>query len=228
MFYIAKTNTFHKESFCGDPLNQFLLMVCCGASVADCSRTSESTSGASFVLVGPVPFPPTSAICKKLICGSHSSTESEVFALESAVRSEALPSLTFRVTMLAVPGVDFKFSKKPLFVWWGFGRTSMKRKHLVVACSNCRRSVGDASQSVAKRRNQFRRFPTLLRRFSDACGRTPTLESVLVATSETRKSRHLESILVATSDKFKSAENTKYFVATSGNNKITASQAEKT
>ena len=38
-----------------------------------------------------------------------------------------------------------------------------------------RRSVGEASQSVAKHRKQFRRFPKLLRRFSDACGRTPTL-----------------------------------------------------
>ena len=69
-------------------------MVYVAASFADCVRTNKSTSVCLIALAGPNTFIPIAAICKKQTCVSHSSTESDFFAAELGLRTEALPLLT--------------------------------------------------------------------------------------------------------------------------------------
>ena len=102
--YIAQTSNYIQDSFCGDPVHKLRLMVYCDASFADCSQTSKSTSGAFIAVVGPNTFVPITAICKKQTCVSHSSTESEIVALELALRAEALALLTLWDTATSVLG----------------------------------------------------------------------------------------------------------------------------
>eukprot|EP00959_Pyramimonas_sp_CCMP1952_P182574 3818260-Pyramimonas_sp.AAC.1 len=65
------------------------------ASFADCITSSKSTAGVFAALVGPNTFFPVNAACKKQTVVSHSSTESEIVALDSALRLEGLPLLSF-------------------------------------------------------------------------------------------------------------------------------------
>ena len=92
--YLAGTVEHVQEAFCGDKADQLHLLLYCDASFADCIRTNKSTSGLYIALAGPNTFIPIAAICKKQTCVSHSSTESEVVAMELGLRSEALPILT--------------------------------------------------------------------------------------------------------------------------------------
>ena len=69
------------------------------ASLADDLRDSKSTSGAYLAIVGPNTFAPIMSFAKKQTAVFHSSTESEIIALEEAVRTEGLPILTFWETV---------------------------------------------------------------------------------------------------------------------------------
>ena len=72
------------------------------ASLADDLRDSKSTSGAYLAIVGPNTFAPIMSFAKKQTAVFHSSTESEIIALEEAVRTEGLPILTFWETVIAI------------------------------------------------------------------------------------------------------------------------------
>ena len=71
-------------------------------SLADDLRDSKSTSGAYLAIVGPNSFAPFISFAKKQTAVSHSSTESEIIALEEAVRTEGLPIFTFGETVVAI------------------------------------------------------------------------------------------------------------------------------
>eukprot|EP00959_Pyramimonas_sp_CCMP1952_P391299 8200234-Pyramimonas_sp.AAC.1 len=60
-------------------------------SFADCVSTSKSTIGVSVALAGPNAFSPLNSVCKRQTFVSHSSTESEIVALDTALRTEGLP-----------------------------------------------------------------------------------------------------------------------------------------
>eukprot|EP00959_Pyramimonas_sp_CCMP1952_P388502 8140665-Pyramimonas_sp.AAC.1 len=65
------------------------------ASFADCITPSKSTTGVFVALVGPNAFFPVNAVCKNQTVVSHSSTESEIVALDPVLRLEGLPLLPF-------------------------------------------------------------------------------------------------------------------------------------
>ena len=57
-----------------------------------------------MAIVGPHTFMPITAFSKKQTAVSHSSTESEMIALEEAVRTEGLPTLTFWEHVVSIFG----------------------------------------------------------------------------------------------------------------------------
>ena len=81
------------EGFVGDSPEKCSVVCYCDASFADELRTSKSTSGMFLAIVGPNTFMPITAFAKRQTCVSHSTTESEMVALEEGLRTEALPTL---------------------------------------------------------------------------------------------------------------------------------------
>ena len=78
----------------GDP-NGRDVIVYSDASFADDTNSSKSTSASFVALVGPNALAPITAICKKQTVVSHFSTESDIVALDTATRAEALPMLSY-------------------------------------------------------------------------------------------------------------------------------------
>ncbi len=72
-----------------------MLAVFSDADFAGDARESKSTSGCFAALIGPSTFAPISAWCKTQSCVSHSSTESEVIALDHAMRNEGIIMISF-------------------------------------------------------------------------------------------------------------------------------------
>ena len=95
MCYIRGTLEHSLESFCGDRPETLKLIVYCDADFAGDTRASKSTSGSYIAPVGPNTFMPIASLCKKQPVVSHSSTESEIISMEIALRSEAIPILSF-------------------------------------------------------------------------------------------------------------------------------------
>ena len=83
------------ESFCGDRPETLKPIVYCDADFAGDTRASKSTSGSYIALVGPNTSIPIASLCKKQTVVSHSSTESEIISMEIALRTEAIPVLSF-------------------------------------------------------------------------------------------------------------------------------------
>ena len=78
------------ESFVGDTPDQCKVVLFSDADFAGDLQTSKSTSGAFLATVGRNTYVPINAICKRQFVVSHSSTESEIVALDFALRSEGL------------------------------------------------------------------------------------------------------------------------------------------
>eukprot|EP00959_Pyramimonas_sp_CCMP1952_P261481 5467123-Pyramimonas_sp.AAC.1 len=79
-------------------------MLSADASFADYITSSKSTTGVFAALAGPNTFSPVNAVCRKQTIVSHSSTESEIVALDSALRLEGLPLLSFWEAVVEVAG----------------------------------------------------------------------------------------------------------------------------
>ena len=82
-------------AFAGNTAKELTVAVYSGADVASGFDSSQSTPGCYIALVGSYTFKPFCAISETQGCVSHSSTESEMVALEFAISSEASPTLTF-------------------------------------------------------------------------------------------------------------------------------------
>ncbi len=93
MCYINCTAQQVMTSHVGDNPEDCQLMLFCDASFAGDLKDSKSTSGAIICLVGPKTFCPITWLCKKQGAIAHSSTESEVTALDAGLRMEGLPAL---------------------------------------------------------------------------------------------------------------------------------------
>ena len=93
--YLHSTRTLSQEGYVGDAAEDLSILCCTGASFAGDVQTSRSTSGCYICLVGKTAFMPLNAISKKQTVVSHSSTESEIVALDTALRVEGLPVLGF-------------------------------------------------------------------------------------------------------------------------------------
>ena len=77
----------------GDDLSKCHLAIFSDADFAGSLLDSKSTSGCFVAVVGPNTFAPLTAICKIQSCVRHSSTETEIVALDFALRTEGLPLL---------------------------------------------------------------------------------------------------------------------------------------
>ena len=91
--YLNCTETTALRSVVGDDLSKCFLAIFSDADFAGSLLDSKSTSGCFVAIVGPNTFAPLTAICKTQTCVSHSSTESEIVALDFALRTEGLPLL---------------------------------------------------------------------------------------------------------------------------------------
>eukprot|EP00959_Pyramimonas_sp_CCMP1952_P117140 2448485-Pyramimonas_sp.AAC.1 len=89
--YLHQHRGHSLEGFIGDDPRDLTLVQYTDASFADCSQTSRSTTGGYIALVGPRSFFPLNFICKNQTWVSHSSTESEIVALDTCLRTESLP-----------------------------------------------------------------------------------------------------------------------------------------
>ena len=89
-------------SWVGDKPEDCSLILYSDADFAGGLVDSKSTSGAYLVLVGPRTFVPLSWFCKKQGAVSHSSSESEIIALEASARLEGLPALILWEQILEV------------------------------------------------------------------------------------------------------------------------------
>ena len=93
MAYLNLTEGMTLRSIVGDELSKCHLAIFSDADFAGSLLDSKSTSGCFVAVVGPNTFAPLTAICKTQSCVSHSSTESEIVALDFALRTEGLPLL---------------------------------------------------------------------------------------------------------------------------------------
>ena len=91
--YINCTKDVALRAFVGDPFEHCHVVVYSDADFAGDILGSKSTSGCFVAIVGPHTFAPLSALCKTQSCVSHSSTESEIIALDHAMRNEGIPIL---------------------------------------------------------------------------------------------------------------------------------------
>jgi hypothetical protein len=82
-----------QHCYVGDSPAQCDLVLFSDASFAGDLRDSKSTSGGVLCLVGPNTYVPVAWLCKKQTAVSHSTSESEVIALDAGSRMEGLPSL---------------------------------------------------------------------------------------------------------------------------------------
>ena len=82
-------------SIIGNPIQNCKVLLFCDSDFAGDHLTSKSTTGIFMALVGPQTFAPLAAISKGQSSVSHSSTESEIIALEYGLRTEGLPALDF-------------------------------------------------------------------------------------------------------------------------------------
>lgn len=98
--YLHWTQQYVQMCWVGDTADNCVLAIFADASFAGYIPGSKSSTGAILCLVGPNTFVPVTWICKKQTAVSHSSTEAEVIALDTAVRLEGLPWLALweRVT----------------------------------------------------------------------------------------------------------------------------------
>ena len=101
---------FQKEmkSWVGDEPNNIRLALFAHASFASWLNDSTSATGAFLCLMGPRTYAPLSWFGKKRTTQAHSSTESELVALDAALRVEGLPALTMWDTIIDIfnPEVD--------------------------------------------------------------------------------------------------------------------------
>ena len=97
--YMKTTRDWNLESFVGDSADQCRILLYTDTDFASDLQTSRCTSGAFVAIVGRNTFAPICALCKKQTAVSHSSTESEIVALDTALRTEGLPIMTFWETV---------------------------------------------------------------------------------------------------------------------------------
>ena len=88
--------------YVGDSPEKCSLVWWSDADFASDLQDSKSTSGGYLMLVGPKTSAPIAWLCKKQGAVSHSSTETEIIALDAGLRMEAIPALTLWNYMIRV------------------------------------------------------------------------------------------------------------------------------
>ena len=71
MCYFLHSLDWNLETFIGDPIDKFSVVLYCDADFVGDTKDSKSTSGAVVALVGPNSYVPVSAWCKTLAVVPH-------------------------------------------------------------------------------------------------------------------------------------------------------------
>ena len=95
MAYLNSAVDHSLEAFVGDYIEDIHAVHFSDADYASELRASKSTSGGYIALIGPHTFVPLMAVCNKQTATCHSSTESEIVALEVGLRTGGLQLLIF-------------------------------------------------------------------------------------------------------------------------------------
>ena len=95
--YINSTKGYRMTGYCSESatFDSLSLELFADADFAGCPRTVRSTSGTFLALKGEGVFIPLSASSKRQSCVSHSTTEAEVVAANTAVRAVGIPAKHF-------------------------------------------------------------------------------------------------------------------------------------
>ena len=89
---------------CGNTAKQCRLGLFQDSDFAGDLEDSKSTSGGTVCVLGSHTFVPISWMCKKQTAVSHSSTESEIISLDTALRLDGLPALELWDLIVSVLG----------------------------------------------------------------------------------------------------------------------------
>ena len=113
--YIHHNKDVEMVNFIGDNPADCKLFLFVDASFAGDLKDSKSTSGSILCLVGPRTFCVLTWLCKKQTAVSHSSTESEIIALDMGLRVDGIPILDLWDVIIDVldPIVNETVIKKP-------------------------------------------------------------------------------------------------------------------
>ena len=90
------------KSWVGNTASECKLMLFCDASSAGDLKDSKSRSGSLLCSIGSRTFRPITWMCKKQGCVSHSSTESEIVALDMGLRLYGLAAMTLWDTIFNI------------------------------------------------------------------------------------------------------------------------------
>lgn len=104
-----------QKGYIGDGLEDLFLLLFADADLGSDTQTSKSTSGALLVLVGPNSFFPLLHLCHKQKCVARASAESELVSLDTSLRLEALPLLSFIDVMESVSCGKQKLCNTPRY-----------------------------------------------------------------------------------------------------------------
>ena len=91
--WMHHSSDYLQHCYVGDSPSACELVLFSDASFAGDLKDSKSTSGGVLCLVGPNTYVPITWLCKKQTAVSHSTSESEVVALDAGSRLEGIPAL---------------------------------------------------------------------------------------------------------------------------------------
>jgi hypothetical protein len=100
---VNSTLDMKQVAFVGDNFIDLVLRIYADSDFAGDKTDSKSTSGVYAALHGPRSHVPTAALSRKQKAVSHHTAESELAALDLAVRKDALPLMQL---LLAINGID--------------------------------------------------------------------------------------------------------------------------
>ena len=102
--YIHHTSEYKQYCHVGNTAKQCRLGLFQDSDFAGDLENLKSTSGRTLCVFGSHTFVPTSWMCKKQTAVSHSSTESEIFSLDTGLRLDGLPALELWDLIVSVLG----------------------------------------------------------------------------------------------------------------------------
>ena len=102
--YIHHTCEYRQYCHVGNTAKQCRLGLFQDSDFAGDLEDSKSTSGGTSCIFGSHTFVPISWMCKKQTAVSHSSTESEIFSLDTGLRLDGLPALELWDLIVSVLG----------------------------------------------------------------------------------------------------------------------------
>ena len=107
MQYIRYSQHWKQVAHVGDDAQSLKIVLFADADFAGCAETARSTTGVFLAIMGANTFVPVAAMSKRQGCVSHSTTEAELVAMDTALRLFGLPMQTLLQPLLTDDGGAF-------------------------------------------------------------------------------------------------------------------------